>query len=111
MLHSLSMGELLIIFAIIIVLFGGSRLASVGKSLGEGIANFKKGLNNTQASEDNPEDKQFLHGGSSSPQDKPQQQHNVTAQTVQKQSIEHPQERKDSVDVLDVEAKDQKLHS
>ena len=42
--HSISFGELAIIFGIIIVLFGGSRLASVGKSLGEGIANFKKGI-------------------------------------------------------------------
>ena len=46
MLHSFSFGELALVFGIIIVLFGGSRLASVGKSLGEGIANFKKGLNN-----------------------------------------------------------------
>lgn len=45
MLHSFSFGELALIFGIIIVLFGGSRLASIGKSLGEGIANFKKGLN------------------------------------------------------------------
>ena len=46
--HSISVWELLIIFGIIIVLFGGSRLASVGKALGEGIANFKKGLNKQQ---------------------------------------------------------------
>ncbi len=45
MLHSLSFGELALIFGIVLVLFGGSRLASVGKSLGEGIANFKRGLN------------------------------------------------------------------
>jgi TatA/E family protein of Tat protein translocase len=45
MIHSFSFGELALIFGIIIVLFGGSRLASIGKSLGEGIANFKKGLN------------------------------------------------------------------
>jgi len=44
--HSFSFGELALIFGIIIVLFGGSRLASIGKSLGEGIANFKKGMNN-----------------------------------------------------------------
>ncbi len=44
MLHSFSFGELLLIFGIVLILFGGSRLASVGKSLGEGIANFKKGL-------------------------------------------------------------------
>ena len=47
MLHSFSFGELALVFGIIIVLFGGSRLASIGKSLGEGISNFKKGLNTT----------------------------------------------------------------
>lgn len=45
--HSFSFGELALIFGIIIVLFGGSRLATIGKSLGEGISNFKKGLNTT----------------------------------------------------------------
>jgi sec-independent protein translocase protein TatA len=42
--HTFSFGELALIFGIVVVLFGGSRLASVGKALGEGIANFKKGL-------------------------------------------------------------------
>jgi sec-independent protein translocase protein TatA len=41
------MGELLIILAIVVILFGGSRLASVGRSLGEGISNFRKGLGST----------------------------------------------------------------
>lgn len=50
MLHSFSFGELALIFGIIVVLFGGSRLANVGKSLGEGIANFKKGLNSQEDS-------------------------------------------------------------
>ncbi len=50
--HTFSFGELALIFGIVIVLFGGSRLASVGKSLGEGISNFKKGLNNNSASEE-----------------------------------------------------------
>lgn len=45
MFHSISFGELALVFGIVIVLFGGSRLASIGKSLGEGISNFKKGLN------------------------------------------------------------------
>lgn len=43
--HSFSFGEIALIFGIVVILFGGSRLASIGKSLGEGIANFKKGLN------------------------------------------------------------------
>lgn len=46
--HSFSFGEIALIFGIVIILFGGSRLASIGKSLGEGIANFKKGLNGNE---------------------------------------------------------------
>ncbi len=34
-------GELLIIFAIVLVLFGGGKLAGVGKSLGSAISEFK----------------------------------------------------------------------
>lgn len=41
---SLGIPELLIIFLIIMVLFGASRLPQIGKGLGEGIKNFKKGL-------------------------------------------------------------------
>ncbi len=41
---SLGVPELVIIFLIIIVLFGASRLPQIGKGLGEGIRNFKKGL-------------------------------------------------------------------
>jgi sec-independent protein translocase protein TatA len=37
--------ELLLIFVIVILLFGAGRLASVGRGLGEGIANFRDGLN------------------------------------------------------------------
>ena len=40
----LGVPELIIIFLIIVVLFGASRLPMIGKGLGEGIKNFKKGL-------------------------------------------------------------------
>ncbi|MCG8459562.1 MAG: twin-arginine translocase TatA/TatE family subunit [Holophagales bacterium] len=36
--------ELIIIFLIIVVLFGSSRLPQLGKGLGEGINNFRRGL-------------------------------------------------------------------
>lgn len=36
--------EVLIILGIAIVLFGAGRLADIGKGLGEGIRNFKRGL-------------------------------------------------------------------
>lgn len=47
-----SVPELLVILVIIIVLFGASRLPAIGKGLGEGIKNFKKGM---KASDDAPE--------------------------------------------------------
>lgn len=36
--------ELFLIFLIIIVLFGATRLPQLGKGLGEGISNFRRGL-------------------------------------------------------------------
>ena len=37
-------GELLLIALIALLLFGASRLSDIGRGLGEGIKNFKKGL-------------------------------------------------------------------
>jgi sec-independent protein translocase protein TatA len=36
--------ELLLILGVALLLFGASRVADIGKGLGEGIRNFKKGL-------------------------------------------------------------------
>ena len=36
--------ELLIILLIVIIIFGASKLPQLGKGIGEGIRNFKKGL-------------------------------------------------------------------
>jgi len=36
--------ELLIILVIVVLVFGGSRVAELGGSLGKGIKEFKKGL-------------------------------------------------------------------
>jgi sec-independent protein translocase protein TatA len=49
----LGMPELLVILVIIIFIFGTSRIASLGKGLGEGIRNFKKGIKD----EDDPDDR------------------------------------------------------
>jgi sec-independent protein translocase protein TatA len=51
-------GELLVIALIAILLFGASRLSDIGKGLGEGIKNFKKGLREDDAS-DGDEKKQL----------------------------------------------------
>jgi sec-independent protein translocase protein TatA len=46
------MTEILILLVLALVLFGGSRIAGIGKGLGDGIRNFKKGLKDED--EDSP---------------------------------------------------------
>lgn len=41
---NIGMQELLVIFAILVLLFGGKKLAEFGKGMGEGIRSFKKGI-------------------------------------------------------------------
>jgi sec-independent protein translocase protein TatA len=56
--------ELLIIFGIVVVLFGAKRLPQLGSGVGQGIRNFKKGLSNEtddDRSIDEPEDGKDKH--------------------------------------------------
>jgi sec-independent protein translocase protein TatA len=48
----LGFGELLVVFIIIVLIFGASRMAGLGKGLGSGIRNFKRALRG----EDPPDD-------------------------------------------------------
>ncbi|HEV7509819.1 MAG TPA: twin-arginine translocase TatA/TatE family subunit [Thermoanaerobaculia bacterium] len=52
---SLGVPELIIIFLIIIVLFGSTRLPQIGKGIGEGIRNFKKGMKEGEEPDQIPE--------------------------------------------------------
>ncbi len=45
------MTEILILLVIALVVFGGSRIAGIGKGLGDGIKNFKKGLKDDEDEE------------------------------------------------------------
>ena len=49
--------ELLIIFGILVLLFGATRLPSLAKSLGSSVRGFKKGLNEDEVEEDEGEKK------------------------------------------------------
>jgi sec-independent protein translocase protein TatA len=40
----LGMPELLVVLAIVVIIFGATRLPQLGKGLGEGIRNFRKGM-------------------------------------------------------------------
>jgi sec-independent protein translocase protein TatA len=54
----IGIGELLIIALIAVLLFGAGRISDIGKSLGEGIKNFKKGIRDDEPPKDGtkPED-------------------------------------------------------
>jgi sec-independent protein translocase protein TatA len=55
--------ELLIILAIVLLLFGATRLPKLGKGLGQSIRGFKKGLNEDEPDElDESEQAQLEQG-------------------------------------------------
>jgi sec-independent protein translocase protein TatA len=53
---SLGTGELLIILAIVLLVFGGAKLPKLARSLGQAQREFKKGVVEEDASTDPPEE-------------------------------------------------------
>ena len=49
---NLGAGEILLILAIALLIFGPSKLSDMGKGLGEGLKNFKKGLSQDDKDEE-----------------------------------------------------------
>ncbi len=45
--------ELLLILLIVVIIFGARRLPDLGKGLGEGIKNFKKGITGKESGDKN----------------------------------------------------------
>jgi sec-independent protein translocase protein TatA len=50
--------ELILIILIVIIIFGARRLPELGKSLGEGIKNFRKSISSREKEEDSSEKKE-----------------------------------------------------
>lgn len=46
--------EMLVVLAIALIVFGGKNLPQIGANMGRAIINFKKGINDTGESEENP---------------------------------------------------------
>ena len=44
MIGGIGVQELLVVFLILVLLFGASKLPQIGRGIGEGIRNFKSGL-------------------------------------------------------------------
>jgi sec-independent protein translocase protein TatA len=57
MLGSLGLPELLVIFLIVLVIFGAGKIPQVGKGLGEGIKNFREAMKSGANKEGEPKDK------------------------------------------------------
>jgi sec-independent protein translocase protein TatA len=53
----LGLPEILLILAIALLIFGPSKLADLGKGLGEGIKNFKSAVGNEDKDQQPPEKK------------------------------------------------------
>jgi sec-independent protein translocase protein TatA len=47
MFHNIGVGEILLVLAIVLVLFGAARLPQMAQSLGRSLTSFKKGLRET----------------------------------------------------------------
>ena len=53
---SVSPWQIALIILLILVLFGAKRLPALGKSMGEALRNFKKGLDGQEASKNEDKD-------------------------------------------------------
>lgn len=53
---SIGFTEVLVILLVVLVLFGGGRIGAIGKGLGEGIRNFKKGISGDDSEDEPPKD-------------------------------------------------------
>jgi sec-independent protein translocase protein TatA len=56
--------ELMIVLAIVLILFGGGKLAGVGKSMGTAISEFKSALRGDEEKEEDPVNHQSTATGS-----------------------------------------------
>jgi sec-independent protein translocase protein TatA len=48
---NIGISELLIILAIVIIIFGASKIPEIGRALGQGISNFKKAIKDASKEE------------------------------------------------------------
>ena len=56
MFEDLSIGKLLVIFLVIVVLFGSKKIPDLAQGLGKGIREFKKALRDTDEDDKNSSD-------------------------------------------------------
>ena len=55
MFGGLGMGEMVLIFLVVLLLFGAKRIPEIGRSIGRGIQEFKKGMRDVESEINSPE--------------------------------------------------------
>ena len=75
---NIGFGELLLIFAVLLLVFGSSKLPQLGDALGKSIRNFKKATSGDDAIDVTPQKREELPQGQQQPA-APQQQPAATA--------------------------------
>ncbi len=60
-LGGLGMGEIILIFLVVLLLFGAKRLPEIGSSLGKGIREFKSSVRDLEKEIRTPEERKGLH--------------------------------------------------
>lgn len=65
MFGGLGMGELIVIFLVVLLLFGAKRLPEIGSSLGKGIREFKSSIREIETELKVPEERRVEDGSSS----------------------------------------------
>lgn len=57
MLPNIGWGELMLVFLIVLLLFGARRLPEIGRSIGKAIQSFKKGISEESDTQEEDKDK------------------------------------------------------
>jgi len=60
MFGGLGMGEMVLIFLVVLLLFGAKRIPEIGSSLGQGIREFKKSMQNVERQVVMPEPPRYV---------------------------------------------------
>ena len=61
MLKGFGVMELVIVMGILLLMFGATKLPALGKAMGQGISEFKKGFSGGSKDEDEDEKKVVMH--------------------------------------------------
>jgi sec-independent protein translocase protein TatA len=95
-------GELLIIALIALLLFGAGRIADIGKGLGQGISNFKKGLKEGDGEDEDEDEKKPT--AKKKKVDEPAPKKSAEKSKVEKKKADEDEDEDEEVEKVEKEA-------